>query len=340
MVARPCVFQFYAIYESLLGFEIVSLDSLSVLGELDNLLALREVARNLEQVFGNVFDLEVSALVLNREHTVRFASTKALAVLVRCNRGNDSRISLGDKRSRHGGCITEEHFELAINDTRIREVGNLGCNLRGYSSLFGLLLALLAFLAWDTNLFGNACRGVFDLLRHRQAVADNGLVAVRGVNDPLVRNLERTFRSALVQTRFHLGVVDVKTEIRIRILFGSFDLHAGLDILGTTGVNSVGAKRDLDELELTLTEFLVELVLLGESRVNRGVHTDGRHFQRLTGESIANFTFNSTSLFATGHCKGDESSSTNTKFLFHLASFGVKMIKASLLVGRPKLTKN
>ena len=94
MVFAAMCFQFQATFKNLLCFEIVSLDRLSVLGELDNLLALREVASNLEEVFGNVFDLEVSALVLNREHAVRFASAKALAVLVGGDRSDNSRIGL------------------------------------------------------------------------------------------------------------------------------------------------------------------------------------------------------------------------------------------------------
>ena len=94
-----------------------------------------------------------------------------------------------------------------------------------------LFLALLALLR-DANLFGNACSSAFDLLRHRQTVTDNGFVAVGRIDNPLVRNLERSFCSTLVQARFYLRVVNVETKRCIRILFRRRNRGTGLDILG------------------------------------------------------------------------------------------------------------
>ena len=233
-----------------------------------------------------------------------------------------------------------EHFELAIDNTRIREVRHSRSDSGRSSSLLSLL-TLLAFLL-DANLFSKACLCITSLLlRHRQAVTSDGFIAVRGVDNPLVIDLERAFLSTLVQTRINLGAVDVKNERSVRILFRRFNLHTGLHVLGTTCINSISANRNLDELELALAEFLVEFVLLGKSGVNRGVHTDGRHFQRLVGESITNFTFDGTSLtvIAASHSKSDEGSGTNAKFLFHFASSGLSKRKASLVREAPKFKK-
>lgn len=299
----------------LLHFEVVGLESLAFLGKLDNLLALREVARNLVEVFGNVGHLEVGSLALVREDTLHVGLGEALAVLVVCNFVFNGGEGLRDERSGHGTSIHVEHVELAVHDERCGKRNHLGSRSSGRSSS---LLGLLTLLALGL-LVGLGCRrklGGFGSGRHLEAVAGDGFGALRGEQHPFVVDLGRGLLALLVQARVHLVAVDVELDLEVRFGLGGLDGVTALHVLGAAGEDAVAANGNLIELEFALLEFfLVGVLFLGRG-VDSGVHPHGRHRDRLFSERIEHDTFNGTSLVASGHAHGDESGGTSSHKLF------------------------